>query len=154
MVKKLFSVIFISVLIIGCDNHFKKSPFDPNDGDTGSYYLTISSNLEMGNNGYYSIEWGDYGYGQSFSTLSAETGSNSKIQKVMWSSNSGINESYTDDWVSCVNPASYTDDGIAHTVLSVWENMIGDTIVIYATFVDENNKQYYDSIEVIVKDEI
>ena len=85
--------------------------------------------LQMDENGYYHMEWLE-GYVQTFSTLDANTGSD-EIVKVMWDSDSGIN--YSGYWVSSVNPASYTDDGVAHTVLAAWEEQIGDTLTVYMT---------------------
>ena len=148
MVKKLFIYIFIYTLLVGCDTQIIQP------GTETDYFLEVTApNLELDENGYYHIEFLE-GYLQTFSTLDANTGSEEVYQRVLWDSNSGIYENFTGDWVSAVNCCSYTNNGLAHTVLSVWENMIGDTIIIYATFIDENNKQYYDSIEVIVKDEI
>ena len=91
------------------------------------------------------------GYNQTFSTLNANTGSNG-IQKVYWSSDRGI--TYGGEPVSCVNSASYTDNGIAHTVLSVWGVMITDTITVYAGYHDDCDIEHVDSIKVIVEDEI
>ena len=71
---------------------------------------------------------------------------------VGWSSDSGI--WYSNEWVSSVNPASYTDNGVAHTVLAVWEGQIGDTLTVYARYQDDCGIEYLDSIKVVIEDEI
>jgi hypothetical protein len=114
--------------------------------------LDVSApSLQTDENGYYHIEWLE-GYDQTFSTLNANTGIDN-FYKVYWGSDKGI--IYGGEPVSCVNSASYTDeDGVAHTVLSVWEVMVTDTITIYAGYYDECNIEHMDSIKVIVEDEI
>ena len=147
MVKKTLIYIFIYTLLVGCNNEVL------NPGDN-NYFLEISApHLNLDGNGYYHIEWLP-GYLQTFSTLDAETGSNTVYQKVYWNSDSGIYESVTGDWVSCVNPASYTNNGLAHTVLSVREEMITDTITVYAWYRSDYDVEYLDSIKVVVEDEI
>lgn len=154
MVKKLFTYIFIYTLLVGCEGY---NPVIP-QGDVPkpeNYYLEVTApNLELDENGYYHIEFLN-DYLQTFSTLDANTGSEYIYQKVYWDSDSGINESFTGDWVSCVNHASYTNDGIAHTVLSVWEENIGDTVTVYTWYTETlTSTKYLDSIKVVVEDEI
>tara|TARA_Y100000758_G_C15672168_1_gene282529 strand:+ start:154 stop:492 length:339 start_codon:yes stop_codon:yes gene_type:complete len=108
-------------------------------------------NLEIDENGYYHLEWLD-GYNQTFSTLDANIGVEMGIYKVMWTSDLGI--MWGGEFVSSVNPASYTDNGMAHTVLAVWEEMIGDTLSVWAGYHDECGREHIDSIGVIVEDEI
>ena len=149
MVKKLFTYIFIYTLLVGCDI---QDPISSNDICESDCFLDIEApSLQMDENGYYHIELLE-GYNQTFSTLDANTGSTFLIQKVYWGSDKGI--MYGGEPVSCVNPASYTDNGIAHTVLSVWEVMITDTITVYAGYYDECDIEHMDSIKVIVEDEI
>ena len=146
MVKNLFKYIFIYTLLVGCDTLILN-----NDCETDCYLDVEAPSLQMDGNGYYHMEWLE-GYTQTFSTLDAKTGS-AEIVKVLWESDSGIN--YSGYWVSSVNPASYTsDDGIAHTVLSVWEVMITDTITVYAGYYDECDVEHMDSIKVVVDNEI
>ena len=46
-----------------------------------------------------------------------------------------------DNWIDLVNSSSYTDDeGVAHTVLGVWEQFVGDTIKVYSGY--SNNWGY------------
>ena len=148
MVKKLFTYIFIYTLLIGCDT---QNPLTNNDVCESDCFLDIEApSLQMDDNGYYHIEWLE-GYNQTFSTLDANTGSNG-IQKVYWSSDSGIE--YNGEFVNCVNPASYTDNGIAHTVLAVWEEMIGDTVIVYAGYYDDCSNEHRDFIGVVIDNEI
>ena len=145
MVKKLFIYIFIYTLLVGCDTLILN-----NECESECFLDVEAPSLQIDNNGYYHMEWLE-GYTQTFSTLDANTGSN-KILKVMWDSDSGIN--YSGYWVSSVNPASYTDGGVAHTVLAAWEEQIGDTLTVYAQYQDECGVEYTDSIKVVVDNEI
>ena len=127
-----------------------------NDGWTqNDYFLEVTApSLELDDNGYYHIEFLD-NYSQTFSTLDANTGSEDMYQKVYWDSDSGIYESFTGDWVSCVNHASYTNYGVAHTVLSVWEENVGDTVTVYTWYKETiNSTEFIDSIKVVVDNEI
>ena len=144
MIKKLFSYIFIYILLVGCDIQLTQNC------ESECFLDVKAPSLQMDNNGYYHMEWLE-GYTQTFSTLDASTGSD-RIVKVMWDSDSGIN--YSGYWVSSVNPASYTDNGIAHTVLAAWEEQIGDTLTVYAQYQDECGIEYLDLIRIIVEDEI
>ena len=156
MIKKLFTYIFIYILTIGC--HAVLEPqeqeiwpqTDENEFCVSDYILDIEApDLFRDSTNYYHMRWIE-GYVQTFTTLSAETNSKNYSQKVFWSSNSGIH--YMNDWISSVNPASYTgEDGIANTVLAAWEENINDTIMVYATFEDECRVIYYDSLGVIVE---
>ena len=147
MVKNFIIYIFIYTLLVGCDTQNILT----NSECESDCFLDISApSLQIDDNGYYHIEWID-GYYQTFSTLSADTGSD-LIHKVYWDSNLGI--VYSGEFISAVNRASYTDEGVAHTVLSIWENMIGDTLKIYAGYYDDCDFQHSDSIGVIVENEI
>ena len=148
MVKKLFMYIFIYVILIGCEG---KNPIN-SECESDCFLEVEAPELEIDENGYYHIEWLD-GYTQTFSTLDAKTGIDG-YQKVSWDSNLGI--MYGGEFVSCVNNSSYTNenDGIAHTVMAIWEDMIGDTIKVYAGYTDICNIWKIDSIGVIVDNEI
>ena len=151
MVKKTFLYIFIYTLLVGCDTQSILTN-ETSEECVSNCYLEISApSLQIDENEYYHMEWLE-GYNQTFSTLDANTGSDG-IVKVMWESDSGIN--YNGYWVSSVNPASYTNNGIAHTVLSAWEEQIGDTLTIYAGCYDEIcDVQHLDSIKVVIDTEI
>ena len=100
--------------------------------DGNSYYhMTLNPNIN-----------------QTFSTLTAYTSSES-IQKVGWYTE----ESWTythfngeDFEVPLVNGASYTDvEGVAHTVFAPIYEMLGDTIKVFAEYIDENTNLLYTS---------
>ena len=148
MVKKLFTYIFIYTLLVGCDT---QNPLINDECETDCYLNVEAPSLQIDENGYYHIEWLE-GYNQTFSTLDANTGSTFLIQKVYWNSDSGIE--YNGEFVSCVNPACYRSDGVARQTMAVWEEMIGDTITIYAMLEDGCYIEHIDSIGVVVEDEI
>ena len=146
MVKKLLIYIFIYTLLVGCNT---QNPLN-NACETDCYLNVEAPSLQIDENGYYHMEWLE-SYNQTFSTLDANTGSDG-IVKVMWESDSGIN--YSEYWISSVNPASYTDNGVAHTVLAAWEEQIGDTLTVYARYWNECNIECVGLIKVIVDNEI
>ena len=146
MVKKSILYIFIYTLLIGCNT---QNPL--NSECESDFTMNVGApELEMDENGYYHIEWLE-GYNQTFATLEAITNTEG-YNKIYWTSQEGIE--YGGEFVSCVNPASYTSDGIARQTMAVWEEMVGDTITIYAGFTDWCDFQYLDSLGVIVEDEI
>jgi len=142
MVKKVMVYIFIYIFIVGCSD---------NIGSCSDCYLEIEApSLEIDNNGYYHMTHLSQ-YNQTFTTLDANTGSINEHQKVAWIANKEIYiQGY---WTNLVNQNSYTDsDGIAHTVLSIWEQFIGDTIMIYAGYTDNCNIHHVDSLGVIINE--
>ena len=148
MVKKLFIYIFIYTLLVGCNT---QNTLINNECESEFEYMNIgASELGMDENGYYHIEWLE-SYNQTFATLEAITNTEG-YNKIYWTSRQGIE--YGGEFVSCVNPASYTSGGVARQTMAVWEEMVGDTITIYAGFTDWCDIQYLDSIGVIVEDEI
>ena len=148
MVKKIILYIFIYTLSIGCSDNVLNS-----EACEADCFLEVEApSLQIDENGYYHIEWLE-GYTQTFTTLDASTGIDG-YQKVSWDSDLGI--MYNGEFVSSVNHSSYTNeyDGIAHTVLSVWEGMVGDTIMVYAGYTDWCDFWHIDSIKVVVDNEI
>ena len=146
MVKKLFIYIFIYTLLVGCDT---QNPL--NSECESDFTMNVEApELEMDENGYYHIEW-LAGYNQTFATLEAITNTEG-YNKIYWTSQEGIE--YGGEFVSCVNPASYTSDGIARQTMAVWEEMVGDTITIYAGYYDDCSNQLMDLIKVVVDNEI
>ena len=148
MVKKSIIYIFIYTLLVGCNT---QNPISSSECESDCSLTVSASNLEIDENGYYHMEWLE-GYSQTFSTLDANVGTEMGIYKVMWTADLGIMRS--GEFVSSVNPASYTDNGIAHTTLSVWEEMIGDTLSVWAGYHDECEEEHIDGIKVIIEDEI
>jgi hypothetical protein len=144
MVKKVMFYIFIYIFIVGCDN----------DLICDDCYLEIEApSLQVDYNGYYHMVFdGSEFSNQTFTTLNANTGYIDEYQKVVWITN---RELYINGyWTNLVNQNSYTDnDGIARSVLAVWQQFIGDTIMIYAGYHDNCNIHHLDSLGVII-DEI
>ena len=149
MVKKLFTYIFIYTLVVGCstDNVLTNNNVECESDFTMN---VVAPELEMDENGYYHIEW-LAGYNQTFATLEAITNTEG-YNKIYWTSQQGIE--YGGEFVSCVNPASYTSDGIARQTMAVWEEMVGDTITVYAGYYDDCSNQLVDLIRVVVDNEI
>ena len=149
--RKLLKYIFIYIiytLLVSCDSgnvlidDYEECEYD-------CYLDTTAPSLTMDGNGYYHIEFSE-GSSQTFSTLDAETGMGTIITKVYWTSDSGIN--YGDYWISSVNSAAYTDDeGVAHTVLSVWEEQVGDTLTVMSQYRGQCGIWFEDSIGIIVE---
>ena len=151
MVGNLNNYIFIYMILLltGCEDN----PVSTNvwECESDCYIVTTAPNLEKDENGYYQMEWLE-GYNQTYTTLNAETGINGSYP-VYWDSYSGI--TYSDEHVSVVNHSSMTseDDGIAHTILAVWEHMIGDTITVYAGLEDWCYEKHFDSLKVVIKNQ-
>ena len=146
MVKKSILYIFIYTLLVGC---YTQNPM--NSECESDFTMNVESpELEMDENGYYHIEW-LAGYNQTFATLEAVTNTEG-WNRIYWTCDSGIE--YGGEFVSCVNPASYTSDGVARQTMAVWEEMIGDTLTIYAGFEDWCYDEHIDNIRIIVEDEI
>ena len=148
MMGKLISYIFICILLIGCE--YENPLTSECECESDFEMEVVASDLVIDENGYYHIEWLE-GYNQTFSTLEATTNTYG-YNKIYWSCDSGIE--YSGEFVSCINPASYTNDGVARQTMAVWEEMIGDTLTIYAMFEDGCYVQHIDSIKVTVEDEI
>ena len=149
MVKKSILYIFIYTLLVGCNT---QNPLSSNECESDFVMNVGAPELEMDENGYYHIEWLE-GYNQTFATLEAVTNTEG-YNRIYWASQNGIE--YGGEFVSCVNPASYTDEntGIARQTMAVWEEMIGDTLTIYAKFEDWCYNEHIDNIRIIVENEI
>ena len=152
MSKKLISIIFMYILLTGCDTVID-GIVGP-DYDCEECYLEISApDLVVDENGFYTMTYNNTDY-QTFSTLKAETGSTSEYQYLAWTSNKEFGVEWQGQmiWTNLVNGSSYTDgNGEAFTVLGVYSNFIGDTIKVYCGYEDNENIHYLDSLEVIVK---
>ena len=150
MVKNFILVIFISVLIISCDNQIVGWNNNENDNENGFYFLEIESYLEKDINGYYHMNLLN-GYSQTFTTLTAKTGSYNNIQKVYWTADRTVDVNLGEE-VDVVNGSSYTDElGEAHTVFSGWFEMLYDTIMVKSYFYDDFDFLYQDSLKIIVE---
>ena len=117
-------ILLIALMLIACDTQNETT----NSECESDFTMNVEApSLQIDENYYYHIEWLE-GYTQTFSTLDVITNTQG-YNKIYWACNSGI--TYAGEFVSCVNSASYTNDGIAHTVLAAWEEHIGDTIIVY-----------------------
>jgi hypothetical protein len=144
-IKLIFTVIFIYILLIGCEDNIQNECFTNN-------FLELDAPSLSKIDGYYRLEsLHDYGYfsTQTLSTLRANTNSTDEYQKLKWISNKEILiDGY---WINLVNQNSYTDgDGYAYAVLGVWEEFIGDTITVYCGYEDVCF-HFIDSLKVIVE---
>ena len=85
---------------------------------------------------------------QTFNTLTAYT-SSEDIQKVAWYTDTTWTYTHfngEDFEVPLVNGASYTDvEGEAHSVFAPIYEMLGDTVKVFAEYLDENTNLLYTS---------
>ena len=134
-------IILLSLFYIGCESPVSNSEVIEHE------FRVFSETLVKDSNSYYHMSLNP-GVNQTFNTLTAHTTSE-MIQKVGWYTE----ESWTythfngDDFgVPLVNGASYTDViGEAHTVFAPIYEMLGDTIKVYAEYIDENTNLLYTS---------
>ena len=134
-------IILLSLFYIGCESPVSNSEVIEHE------FRVFSETLVKDSNSYYHMSLNP-GVNQTFNTLTAHTTSES-IQKVGWYTE----ESWTythfngeDFEVPLVNGASYTDViGEAHTVFAPIYEMLGDTIKVYAEYIDENTNLLYTS---------
>ena len=111
--------IFIYVLLTGCEDNTLTNVCESDcQLDIDAPELTIDGN------GYYHMEWLE-GYNQTFATIEADIGSD-YITRVHWDTDLGM--WWSGEVVKPINHTSYTDDGIATTILGPWDIMINDTI--------------------------
>ncbi len=133
-------IILLSLFYIGCESPVSNEIVEHE-------FRVFSETLVKDSNSYYHMSLNP-GVNQTFNTLTAHTTSES-IQKVGWYTE----ESWTythfngeDFEVPLVNGASYTDIiGEAHTVFAPIYEMLGDTIKVYAEYIDENTNLLYTS---------
>ena len=134
------SLMLLWLFYIGCESPVSNEIIEHD-------FRVFSETLYKDGNSYYHMTLNP-NINQTFSTLTAYTSSES-IQKVGWYTE----ESWTythfngeDFEVPLVNGASYTDlDGEAHTVFAPIYEMLGDTIKVYAEYIDENTNLLYTS---------
>ena len=157
---KLNYIILFIIVFIGCGDSYKSNIlyYDEYTDDTPwytqynceSYYIEMESYLYKDSHGYYYMQWLE-GYTQTFTTISAHTGSINSYQKVKFLSNKEI--FLNNDWVNLINSNSYTDEnGISNGVIGVWEEFIGDTVTVYSGYHDECGNNYMDSILIIINE--
>ena len=133
-------LILLSVFYIGCESQVSNEIVEHE-------FRVFSETLYKDGNSYYHMTLNP-NINQTFSTLTAYTSSES-IQKVGWYTE----ESWTythfngeDFEVPLVKGASYTEvEGEAHTVFAPIYEMLGDTIKVFAEYIDENTNLLYTS---------
>ena len=145
MVKNIILYIFIYVFVIGCDDNLLS-----NECSSNCYMSIDAPDLVMDNNGYYHMVHLS-NYTQTFTTLRAMTGYDGVI-KIGWHSNTEVLvDGY---WTQTVNEQSYTDEnGIGYTILSSWEILVGDTIIVISGFHDDCENHYTDILKVVIDGE-
>ena len=146
MLKKVLSYIFIYIFMIGCGDSTKIINA-PNCSDC---VLNLNiQDLNEDSNGYYRLNW-LIGNVQTFVTIEAHVGHGYRF--VGWTSNTyfdGCTWGYCEP-INVVNSSSYSnEDGMAYTMLGVYEEHIGDTVMVYCGYY-EDNIQYLDSLGVII----
>ena len=140
-IKSIFWIVFAYILLIGCESNLNSECYSNN-------YLEITASNLSKIGEFYELQFLQ-DYIQTFSTIKAETGSVDAYQKLSWISNKEI--FVNGYWTNLVNRSSYTDEkGEAYTVLGVWEEFIGDTVIVYCWY-DDMCFDFIDSLKVIIR---
>ena len=144
MIRNILSYIFIYTFIVGCDTTI----YTPVGCTECTIQLSVPD-LNKDSNGYYHLNWLD-GNVQIFTRVEANVGHS--YEYVGWTSDTyfdGCVYGYCEP-ISIVNESSYSDmDGIAYTLIGVYEDNIGDTAMVYCGYY-RMGKQYLDSLGVII----
>ena len=141
--KRLF--LIIGILVIGCSDF---NAVLSSDEEYCECELEITSTLPK-NNGIYELEY-NADLAQTYSILDVTTDCGWS-QHIQWDSN--YQYQIQEQWVSLVNPASMTDsDGNAKIVFAVWEDFVGDTIIIYGGYTDNHDHHYFNSVKIKIVD--
>ena len=141
--KRLF--LIIGILVIGCSDFNAVLSSEEEYCECG---LEITSTLPK-NNGIYELEY-NADLAQTYSILDVTTDCGWS-QHIQWDSN--YQYQIQEQWVSLVNPASMTDsDGNAKIVFAVWEDFVGDTIIIYGGYTDNHDHHYFNSVKIKIVD--
>ena len=145
MVRNVILYIFIYILSIGCSDNLINS-----DSCVDCKLELSIDELNIDNNGYYHLYFNE-DYIQTFTKIKADVGKEYKY--VGWTSDTYfIIETYGyEEYVNVVNGFSYSNDGgFAYTMLGVYEENIGDTIIVYCGYYDNYGVQHLDSLGVII----
>ena len=144
MLRNIVSFIFIYIFIISCDNSVLGTQ------ECSNCTLELITELEIDESGYYHLDFNGNDI-QTFTRIDAQVGHD--YEYVGWTSDTYfIIETYGyEEYVNVVNESSYTNgDGFAYTMLGVYEQNIGDTIIVYCGYYDDYGTQHVDSLEVII----
>jgi len=142
MRNKIFTILTL-FLFYGCESN----PMGSCSGGIG----VSAPSLNIDENGYYHMDYNG-NFSQTLTTLDASVGD--EYIKVSWYADSDYD--YVDALgneyqVNIVNSSSYTNNqGIAHTVLGVTQEFIGDTVKVYAGFEDDCQNFHSDNIRIII----
>ena len=146
MVKNIILYIFIYVLCISCSDITGSTDYVC---DYCELELSIDE-LGMDSNNYYQLYF-NQNYYQTFTKVTAYVGYEDEY--VGWTSNKYfVTEIHGyEEYVNVVNGSSYTtEEGYAYTMLGIYEENVGDTIIVYCGYYDEYGYQHLDSLGVIV----
>ena len=145
---RLFSLVLVVLCFWGCENNIvgveEESPY---------YEFSVSTDLEIDDNGYYSMYLNSDG--QSLKRITAYTNQFDVPQNVQWACDTQWSYEFMDNtfYVDIVNSSSYTDsNGEANTMFGPMSEMVGDTIKIYSGYRDLVWETIYvDSLFIILK---
>ena len=145
---RLFSLVLVVLCFWGCESNIvgveEESPY---------YDFSLSTDLEIDENGYYSMNLNPEG--QSLKRITAYTNQFDVPQNVQWACDTQWSYEYMGNtfYVDILNPSSYTDsDGEANTMFGPMSEMVGDTIGIYSGYRDLIwETVYVDSLFIILK---
>ena len=135
-------LIIVGLFLIGCE--------DLREPDCGSCGLDVYAfELQELSDGHYELEYNE-SLAQTYTMLGATTDCVS--EKLRWDTD--YQYRINSDWVSLVNPGSYTDDdGDANVMFSAWQPFIGYTVKVFCGYQDECGVQYMDSLSIRIINE-
>ena len=145
---RIITLILFTLCFWGCDDSISGPTEEPLH-----YDFSLSTDLEIDENGYYSMYLNSEG--QSLKRLTAYTNQFDIPQNVQWACDTQWSYEYMGNtfYVDIVNPSSYTDSyGEANTMFGPMSEMVGDTIKIYSGYRDLVWETIYvDSLFIILK---
>ena len=145
MIRNLISFMIIFMFSVGCNNNITGTSCPD------CYLMLDIPDLSIDDNNYYNLNvLSDYI--QTFAVVEADIGVD--YENVGWTSDTYVNIEHMgfDNIVSVVNGSSYSNEnGIANTVLGVYNTQVGDTITIYCGYYDSCQNHYLDSLKVVVE---
>ena len=134
------SLMLLWLFYIGCESPVSNEIIEHD-------FRVFSEILYKDGNSYYHMTLNP-NENQTFNTLTAFT-SSEDIQKVAWYTDTTWTYTHfngEDFEVPLVNGASYTDiEGEAHSVFAPIYEMLGDTVKVFAEYLDENTNLLYTS---------
>ena len=161
MLTRMNNYIFICTLLImciGCDNPFIQIDDVDYGHENGEQLYECEDcvlelsipNSNIDSDGYYHV---DFLQGNSWTYSMVEADIGVDYQFVEWDSDTEycIEWNYTTECTDLINGQSYSgEDGISNTILGFTEEYIGSVITIYASYYDNYQKYYLDSMKVVI----